>query len=328
MFRWGILSTAKIGREQIIPAILDSDNGVVQGIASRNENAARALADRFGVPLAFGSYDELLASEHIDGVYIPLPTSQHIEWSLKAVAAGKHVLCEKPIALDAGEIDALIRARDESGLLICEAFMVAYHPQWHKVTELMADHAIGPLRQVQGAFTYYNVDPDNMRNQLGLGGGGLPDVGVYPTVTTRITTGCEPLRISASVKRDMEFGTDIWASVRADFGEFEMSFYCSTQMDLRQSMVFHGENGWIEVAAPFNARDYGTATVRLHRGSNDEVQEFRFPGQKQYRLQAEAFVRAARGGDDAVFTLENSKLNQRVIDAIYVAGETDAWAAV
>ena len=328
MFRWGILSTAKIGREQLIPAILDSDNGVVQGIASRDERAARALADRFGVPLAFGSYEELLACEQIDGVYIPVPTSQHIEWALKAVAAGKHVLCEKPIALRADEIDALIEARDKSGLLVSEAFMVAYHPQWHKVTELMADHAIGPLRQVQGAFTYYNMDPDNTRNQLSMGGGGLPDIGVYPTVTTRITTGREPLRVSASVKRDMEFGTDIWASVRADFGDFEMNFYCSTQMDLRQHMVFHGESGWIEVTAPFNAPDYGTAKVRLHRNSNNEVQEFRFAKDNQYRLQVESFVRAARGGDDPVFTLEDSKLNQRVIDAIYAAGETEAWTAV
>ena len=328
MFRWGILSTAKIGQEQVIPAILDSDNGVVQGIASRDERAARVLADRFGVPLAFGSYDELLASEHIDGVYIPLPTSHHIEWSLKAVAAGKHVLCEKPIALQADEIDELIIARDKSGLLVCEAFMVAYHPQWHKVTELMADNAIGPLRQVQGAFTYNNMDPDNMRNQIGLGGGGLPDIGVYPTVTTRITTGREPLRVSASIKRDLEFGTDIWASVRADFGDFEMSFYVATQMDLRQHMVFHGENGWIEVTAPFNPRDYGAAKVRLHRNSNNEVQEFRFANKAQYRLQVENFVRAARGGDDPVFTLENSKLNQRVIDAIYAAGETEEWTAV
>ena len=328
MFRWGILSTAKIGREQVIPAILESDNGVVQGIASRDERAARALADRFGVPMAFGSYDELLASEHIDGVYIPLPSSHHIEWSLKAVAAGKHVLCEKPIAMNAGDIDQLIEARDKSGLLVCEAFMVAYHPQWHKVTELMADNAIGPLRQVQGAFTYYNMDPDNMRNQIGLGGGGLPDIGVYPMVTTRITTGREPLRVSASIKRDLEFGTDIWASVRADFGDFEMSFYVATQMDLRQHMVFHGENGWIEVTAPFNAPDYGTAKVRLHRNSNNEVQEFRFANKAQYRLQVENFVRVARGGDDPVFTLENSKLNQRVIDAIYAADQTEAWTAV
>ena len=328
MFRWGILSTAKIGRQQVIPAIQDSDNGVVHAIASRDAGHARAMADRFGAPLAFGSYQALLDSDQIDGVYIPLPTSQHIEWSLKAIAAGKHVLCEKPIALNAGQIDALIEARDKSGLLMCEAFMVAYHPQWHKVTELMADNAIGPLRQVQGAFAYRNLNPDDMRNQVDLGGGGLPDIGVYPTVTTRITTGAEPLRVSASVRRDLEFGTDIWASTRVDFGEFELSFYVSTQMDLRQNMVFHGENGWIEVTAPFNPGDYGTARVLLHRNSNSDVQEFRFGGVRQYRLQAEAFVRAARGGDDSVFTLENSKQNQKVIDAIYRAGDVDGWVGI
>lgn len=180
----------------------------------------------------------------------------------------------------------------------------------------MVDGVIGPLRQVQGAFTYYNTDPASTRNQIRQGGGGLPDIGVYPTVTTRITTGLEPLRVSASIKRDLEFVTDIWASVRADFGDFEMSFYCSTQMDLRQHMVFHGERGWIEVTSLFNPRDYGTAKVRLHRASNNEVQEFRFANTAQYRLQVENFVRAARGGDDPVFTLENSKLNQRVIDAM------------
>lgn len=206
--------------------------------------------------------------------------------------------------------------------------MVAYHPQWHKVTELMADNAIGPLRQVQGAFAYRNLNPDDMRNQVDLGGGGLPDIGVYPTVTTRITTGAEPLRVSASVRRDLEFGTDIWASTRVDFGEFELSFYVSTQMDLRQNMVFHGENGWIEVTAPFNPGDYGAARVLLHRNSNSDVQEFRFGGVRQYRLQAEAFVRAARGGDDSVFTLENSKQNQKVIDAIYRAGDVDGWVGI
>lgn len=328
MFHWGILSTAKIAREHVIPAIQDSENGVVHGIASRDLTRARAMADRFGVPMAYGSYQELLDDDQIDGVYIPLPTSQHIEWSLRAVAAGKHVLCEKPIALKGDEINTLIAARDESGLLVSEAFMVAYHPQWHKVTELMADGAIGPLRQVQGAFTYRNLNPDDMRNQLSLGGGGLPDIGVYPTVTTRITTGAEPLRVSASITRDLEFGTDTWASIRADFGTFEMSFYCSTQMELRQSMVFHGENGWIEVTAPFNPIDYGASKVRLHRSSNHEVQEFRFANARQYKLQAESFVRAARGGDDPVFSLESSQSNQRVIDAIYRAGDSDGWENV
>ena len=328
MFRWGILSTAKIGRDQVIPQIQDSDNGVVTAIASRDKARARALADRFGVLHAFGSYEELLASDAVDGVYIPLPTSQHIEWSMKAAAAGKHVLCEKPIALNAGDIAPLIAARDAHGVLICEGFMVTYHPQWLKVRELLAEGAIGRLRHVQGAFSYFNADPANMRNQPELGGGGLPDIGVYPAVSTRFSTGAEPIRVQATVERDPVFGTDRYASVKADFGDFDLTFYCSTQMALRQLMVFHGETGFIEVTAPFNAGAYGHAQVHLQNQRHDGATIFRFPDVRQYRLQAEAFVRRAKGGTDQVFALEDSVKNQKMIDAIYRAADHDGWETV
>jgi predicted dehydrogenase len=328
MFRWGILSTARIGREQVIPQLQDSENGVVTAIASRDHARARALADRFGAPLAFWSYEDLLASDQVDGVYIPLPTSQHIEWSIRAAQAGKHVLCEKPIALHADEITPLIVTRDANKVLVCEAFMVTYHPQWRKVRELIADGAIGRLRHVQGAFSYFNIDPDNMRNQPDLGGGGLPDIGVYPTVSTRFSTGREPLRVQAVVERDPDFGTDIYASVKADFGDFEMSFYCSTQMAHRQLMVFHGEKGFIEVSAPFNAGDYGHAAITLHNVDHEQVQILRFPGVRQYRLQAEAFVRKVQGGEEEIFTLEQSVLNQKFIDAVYRAAAHDGWEKV
>jgi predicted dehydrogenase len=328
MFRWGVLSTAKIARDQLLPAMQDADNGVVTAIASRDEGRARALADRFGVPHAFGSYEALLDSDTVDGVYIPLPTSQHVEWSLKAAAAGRHVLCEKPIALQAGDIDALIEARDREGVVISEAFMVFYHPQWHKVRDLIANGAIGTLRHVQGVFTYFNTDPENMRNQIDLGGGGLPDIGVYPTVTTRIATGMEPLRVRSTVERDPTFGTDIYANVTADFGSFMLDFYCSTQMGLRQHMLFHGDDGAIEVHAPFNAGDYGHATVSLHDRNHNEARTFRFPGVRQYRNQVETFARSVRGSGEALFSLENSKANQKLIDAIYRAAERDGWEKV
>ncbi|MEO4043824.1 Gfo/Idh/MocA family oxidoreductase [Hoeflea sp. CAU 1731] len=328
MFRWGILSTAKIAREQLLPAIQDSDNGVVLAIASRDEARARALADRFGAEHAFGSYQALLDSDFIDGVYIPLPTSQHIEWSLKAAEAGKHVLCEKPIALHADEIDKLVEARDRLGVMISESFMVFYHPQWTKVQNLIADGAIGALRQVQGAFGYYNTDPSNMRNQVALGGGGLPDIGVYPTVTTRIVTGKEPARVRSTVTRDPNFGTDVYANVSADFGDFNLDFYCSTQLALRQHMVFHGEKGVIEVHAPFNAGTYGHAVVTLHNQDHTGAEVFRFPGVQQYRNQVETFVRAISGSGEALFSLENSKLNQKLIDAIYRAAEHDGWETI
>ena len=328
MFRWGVLSTAKIGREQVLPAIADSSNGVLTAVASRDVGKARALADRFGAPHAFGSYDELLASPHVDGVYIPVPTSQHVEWAAKAIEAKKHVLVEKPLALDAKDIAPLIALRDRHKVLVCEAFMVIYHPQWIKVRELIASGAIGRLRQVQGCFTYYNVDPANMRNQLDLGGGGLLDIGVYPVVSTRFAADREPVRVQATIERDKTFGTDVYSSVRADFGDFELSFYVSTQMAGRQSMVFHGDKGFIEVASPFNAGVYDHHRVELHNQNHAEAQVFRFPGVQQYKLEAEAFVRAAQGGGDRVFTLEESVLNQKVIDAIFRAGDKDGWETV
>ena len=329
MFRWGVLSTAKIGREHLLPAIAEAENGTLAAIASRDLSKARELADRFGAPHAFGSYEELLASDQVDGVYIPLPTSQHVEWTAKAAEAGKHVLVEKPLALDAKDIEPLIAIRDRKKVLVCEAFMVTYHPQWLKVRELIAGGAIGKLRHVQGAFSYYNVDPTNMRNQLSLGGGALPDIGVYPTVSTRFSTGKEPTRVQATIERDKTFGTDIYSSIRADFGEFELSFYLSTQMAARQVMVFHGDQGFIEVASPFNAGLYDHHRVELHNQNHSEATVFRFAGAQQYRSEVEAFARAALGGKDEVFTLESSILNQKVIDAIFRAGETDGgWTSV
>jgi predicted dehydrogenase len=328
MLRFGIMSTARIGHELVVPAIQDAENCVVTAVASRELNRARQMADRFSVPNAFGSYEEMLASDKIDAVYIPLPTSQHVEWSIKAADAGKHVLCEKPIALKASEIDSLIAARDRNKVLITEAYMVTYTPVWQKVRSLLADGAIGRLRHVQGAFTYFNRDAGNMRNIPELGGGGLPDIGVYPTISTRFVTGMEPLRIQAVTERDPEFGTDIYSSVKADFGEFEMTFYISTQLAARQVMVFHGTDGFIEVKSPFNADRYGAEEIELTNRNHSESQVFRFPDSRQYKREAEAFADAATGGKAEVVTLESSKNNQKMIDAIYRASEKDGWETV
>ncbi|ENT04442.1 Gfo/Idh/MocA family protein [Brucella sp. 63/311] len=322
MFRWGVLSTAKIGVTQVIPALAASDNGVVHAIASRDHARARAVAGRFGAPLAFGSYEEFLASKEVDGVYIPLPTSQHIEWTLKAAEAGKHVLCEKPIALCAGDIDQLIEARDRHGVTIAEAFMVYYHPQWIKLRALLAEGAIGNLRHVQGVFSYFNVDPGNMRNQPGLGGGALPDIGVYPTVVTRMVTGREPLSVRVSVEYDPGFGTDRYANVSARFDGFDLTFYVATQLAGRQCMVFHGDKGFIEVHAPFNTGKYGHGRITLHDASHMQATEWSFGDANHYQLQAQSFVRAARGENVPLFSLENSRANQKFIDAIYSAGRS------
>jgi predicted dehydrogenase len=328
MLRFGILSTAKIGRELVVPAIQDAENAVVTAIASRDLAKARHMADRFSVLHAFGSYEEMLASDVIDAVYIPLPTSQHVEWAIKAADAGKHVLCEKPIALKAAEIDAIIAARERNKVVISEAYMVTYAPVWLKVRELLAEGAIGTLKMVQGSFTYFNRDPGNMRNIPELGGGALPDIGVYPTMTTRFVTGKEPVRVQSTIERDPEFGTDIYASVKADFGDFELNFYVATQMANRQLMVFHGTDGFIEVKSPFNADRWGAEEVELTNRSHNVSQIFRFPDSRQYKLEAEAFARAVDGTTGEVVTLENSKANQKLIDAIYRAAENDGWEAV
>ena len=194
--------------------------------------------------------------------------------------------------------------------------------------DLLRDGAVGRLRHVQGAFSYYNVDPGNMRNRVDLGGGALPDIGVYPTVTTRFVTGQEPIKVQARIDRDETFDTDIYSSIKADFGAFELSFYLSTQMAARQMMVFHGDEGYIEVATPFNARIYGDDTVTLFDRDHTEGTVFRFPDVRQYRLQAEAFARAAAGESVDYFRLEESVRNQKMIDTIFRAGGQDGWEPV
>ena len=328
MLRFGILSTAKIGREMVVPALQDAQNCVVSAVASRDLGRAQAFADRFAIPHVFASYQAMLDSDEIDAVYIPLPTSQHVEWTIKAADAGKHVLCEKPIALHAGAIGELIEARERNGVLISEAFMVTYAPVWRKVRELLNGGAIGTLKQVQGCFSYFNRDPDNMRNQPDLGGGGLPDIGVYPTITTRFVTSKEALRVQASTERDPHFGTDVYSSVRADFGSFELSFYIATQLAARQSMVFHGTEGFIEVKSPFNAERWGPEEIELTNQNHAHSQIFRFQDSRQYKCQVEAFARAASGAMEEHVTLESSLRNQQVIDAIYRASEHGGWETV
>ena len=232
------------------------------------------------------------------------------------------------IALKADEIDQLIAARDRNKVLVSEAYMVTYSPVWRKVRSLIQEGAIGTLKHVQGAFTYFNRDPGNMRNIPSLGGGGLPDIGVYPTISTRFVTGKEALRVQATTDRDPEFGTDIYSSVRADFGTFELSFYISTQLAHRQVMVFHGDKGFIEVKSPFNADRYGAEEIELTNQNHSESQLFCFQDCRQYRIEAETFARAAAGEPVEIVTLESSKLNQKFIDAIYKASEKDGWQTV
>jgi predicted dehydrogenase len=313
--RWGVLGAAKIAREWVCPAIHASARGRVAAIASRDEARGLAMAAPYGARVV-ASYEGLLADPEVDAVYVPLPNDVHVEWTEKALAAGKHVLCEKPIALEAGAIDGLIAARDRAGRLAAEAFMVVHHPQWLRVRELLAEGAIGRLRHVQGAFSFFNDDPENIRNQAALGGGALRDIGVYPSVTARFVTGEEPEAVRAEI--DWHRGIDATARVWARFPGFTMDFYVSMRMAARQVMVFHGEGGWIAVHAPFNAGSYGDEVVEI-RTEASALRLERFPRADHYRAQADAFNASVLDGADYACPLEFSRGNQRMIDMIYAA---------
>jgi predicted dehydrogenase len=319
--RWGILGNARIARDFVIPAIRLSRNGEAAALASRDRSKAAEVCARFAIPALHDDYAGLLASRDVDAVYIPLPNTMHVEWTQRAIAAGKHVLCEKPLAMHADEIDALIEARDRSGLTVGEAFMVPHHPQWEHVRRTIAEGRIGALRMVEGAFAYRNVDAGNIRNRRELGGGSLRDIGVYPVVTTRLATGKEPVSARAQIEWDATFGTDKLAVCLVAFEGFHLSFYCATQAARRQQMTFHGEAGWLRLEAPFNAGVYDQARITLRLNDGSGTEDTIFPQANQYQNMVENFGDAVQGKAPLVFTLENSRANQRVIDMLFEAAK-------
>ncbi len=313
--RWGILGAAKFARQFMGPAIHGADGAKLAGLATSDASKALQFQEFCPDLQVFESYDRMLAAPDIDAVYIPLPNHLHVEWSLKAMDAGKHVLCEKPMTLKAKEFDQLIAKRDETGLLAAEAYMIVHHPQWQLVRKLIADGAIGKLVHVTGAFSFDNrTDTTNIRNKAETGGGGLRDIGVYVIGATRFATGQEPDTVSAAIR--WENGIDAFTEIRAAFPEFTYSSYVSMRMHPHQEMVFHGEGGVIRLTAPFNARVFGEARVELHR-SGLEVLVTRFPGDDHYKLQVEAFCRSIREGVAYSCPLEFSRGTQDMIDRVF-----------
>ena len=312
--RWGILGASKFAREQMAPAIHMAEGAVLAGLATSDVRKAapfQALAPGLRV---FDSYDTLLSDPDIDAVYVPLPNHLHVEWTLKALAAGKPVLTEKPVGLDDGDFDRLIEARDRAGLLAAEAYMILHHPQWLKVRALIAEGAVGRLQQVTGVFTYNNASkPDNIRNRPETAGGGIRDIGVYPFGATRYVLGAEPDEVAADIT--WENGVDTVANVRARFGNVRLDALISMRMHLTQDMVFLGDTGRLTVHAPFNAITYGEARLTLDTGEGQRV--WRFTDAQQYVGQVEAFVRSLRTGSDYPVPLEFSRGTQRMIDMAF-----------
>jgi predicted dehydrogenase len=314
---WGILGAAKIARDYVAPAIHQAEGAALAGLATSSADKAAPFLARYPDLRILPDYEALLADPEIDAIYIPLPNHLHVEWTERALRAGKAVLCEKPIALDAADIDRLIALRDETGLLAAEAFMVVHHPQWQRARALVAEGAIGRLVHVEGAFTYRNTDAANIRNRPEYGGGGIYDIGVYPAIGTRFVTGAEPAKVHADLH--LENGVDTFARVWADFPGFTLSFYCGMRQAARQEMVFHGEEGWLRLTAPFNARSYGDCRLDL-RGPDGAIRSEHFNGTDQYQLMIEAFGRSLRSGAPFACPLEFSRGNQAMIDAILARG--------
>jgi predicted dehydrogenase len=324
--RWGILSSSKFARTKVIPALLRAESLEVAAIASRDIATAKSHAAPFGIPTAYGSYEELLADPTIDVIYNPLPNHLHIPWSIRAAQAGKHVLCEKPLGLNAGEVDALIAARDAAGVVVGEAFMVATHPQWLWTKAAIDEGKIGRLRAIQGFFSYTNTDAANIRNRADAGGGAMMDIGCYPIFTSRFVVGRDPIRACAQIELDPQFQTDRLSSVILDYGDVHCQFTCSTQLNPYQRMHFHGVAGRIEIEIPFNAPPDKATQVFIDSGSGPVTQTFDICD--QYTIEGEAFTAAVRGERAVPVSLESSKSNMRTIDAVFQSARENRWVAL
>jgi len=324
----GVLSVSKFAVNKCIPGIQASAHCEVVAIASRDLAKSQAAAGTLGIAKAYGSYEELLADPTIDVIYNPLPNHLHAEWSIAAARAGKHVLCEKPLAMTAGEVRALIAARDEAKVIIGEAFMVRTHPQWQRTRDLVAGGRIGELRAATGFFSYTNVDPLNIRNRADVGGGAIWDIGCYPVTTSRMVFGAEPTRVAATIARDPQFGTDRLSSFILEYPQGHAIFTCSTQLAPYQRMQFIGTKGRIDVEIPFNAPPDRPTKIFIDDGGElfgSGVTSESFDTGDQYTWQADAFARAVRCEGPVPVPLEDSLKQVEVLTAIFEAAENGHW---
>jgi predicted dehydrogenase len=322
--RFGILSTAKIGTQKVIPAMQRGQFTEVVAIASRNLARAEDAAGKLDIPRAYGSYEELLADPEVDAVYNPLPNHLHVPWSLKAMSAGKHVLCEKPIALSATEARVLLAgAQVQPELKVMEAFMVRHHPQWHRAREFVAAGGIGTPRTIQSFFSYFNDDPANIRNQADIGGGGLLDIGCYCINTSRLIFAAEPQRVCGIVEYDPVLKTDRLASGILDFGQGTATFTCSTQLTPYQRVNIFGTTGRIEIEIPFNAPP--DKPCKMWHEQEGQTEEITFPVCDQYTLQGDVFARAVLDNTPVPTPLADAVANMQIIESLVASGKEQAW---
>jgi predicted dehydrogenase len=323
--RWGILSTADIGLGQVIPAMQQGAYCDISAIASRDLERAQAAAKRLGIAKAYGTYEELLADPEIDAIYNPLPNHLHISWSIKALQAGKHVLCEKPLAPTVAEAQLLLdAAHQHPELKVMEAFMYRLHPQWQLARQMVRDGKIGTLRTIQSFFSYYLDDPNNVRNIAAFGGGGMLDIGCYTVSLARFIFEAEPKRVFGIVEHDPNFKTDRLTSAILDFGTGTSTFTCSTQLTNYQRVNIFGTQGRIEIEIPFNAP--ANQATRIFYQHTDEVEELQLAASNHYTLQGDQFSQAILNHTEVPTPLEDALANLQVIEAVFRSGQSGTWA--
>ncbi|HEX3532821.1 MAG TPA: Gfo/Idh/MocA family oxidoreductase, partial [Gemmatimonadaceae bacterium] len=325
--RWGILGAAGIALRKAIPGMQRSALAQVVAIASRDIAKARAAASELGIPRAYGSYQELIDDPDVEAIYIPLPNHLHVPWSIRAAERGKHVLCEKPIALTAKEARQLLAARDRTGVKIGEAFMVRTHPQWLKVKEIIASGRIGDLRLISGHFSYYRRDPADVRSRVEWGGGALLDIGCYPITMSRWLFGAEPTEVIGLIDRDPQMKIDRLTSGLLRFERGQATFSCAMQLVAFQAVQIFGTEG--RIAASFHATPRDASRIYVDDGSDliggGGVETITFQPVDQFTIQANRFSRAIRGVGTVPVSLEDAIGNMAVIDALFRSAESGRW---
>ena len=325
--RWGILSTAKIGREKVIPALQKGKFCEVAAIASRSEAQAKEEAQRLGIAKWYGSYEDLLDDAEIDAVYIPLPNNMHVPWSIKCLEKGKHVLCEKPIGLSSKEAEQLLAASAQyPKLKVMEAFMYRFHPQWQKAKELVLQGKIGTLKTIHSFFSYFNTDPNNIRNQSDKGGGGIMDIGCYNISLSRFLFDDEPQRVLGLADYDPQSKVDRLTSGILQFPAGTASFTCSTQLIPYQRVNIFGTEGRIEIEIPFNAPPDKITRLWLH--SKQASEEINFDEVDQYTLQGDLFASSILNDTPVPTPLSDAVNNMKTIEAVLRSSEEQRWISM
>jgi predicted dehydrogenase len=318
---WGVIGCADIAVKKVIPSMNGSELSHVTAIASRSPERARATADTLGITKSYGSYEELLGDPEIEAVYIPLPNHLHPEWAIASAEAGKHVLCEKPLATSSAVAKQMVDAAERSGVKLMEAFMYRLHPMWAEVRRLIADGALGELRAIQSFFSYHNIDPDDIRNRVDAGGGALHDIGCYPVNVARMLFDAEPSDVIATIQRDPDFGTDVLTSAVLDFDGRHAGFTCSTQLEDDQRVHIYGTAGRLVVEIPFNIPPDRPTRVLLISGGDPPVDPnvvvHQIPAADQYRVQADAFSRAIRDDTPVPTPPQDAVANIEVMERIF-----------